>query len=488
MPFARARATTSACLAALALLACGTDRGRGGGGDLSTAHGPGEDGGNAYGDLGGSDSGVCEPGKMAMTCAQPIAPADGCGPSELCGTDGRGDGLDNNCDGKVDETCPCTPGDVEKCFVGPPGKRGVGACTDGQQTCTGGEFGTWGECTGGISPSAEACDAQDNDCNGCADDGLCCDAMLACPGSVPDVKPFGDVTYPGATWFTGTASAWSWSVTGGPCDQLFATTTGTPAVQSFTVTGGATATPKIHFTLSGDYTVTMTVTDGAGVKSTCTFVQHVSAPGVRFEMCWDKTGSIDLDLHVHRPSSTTDFFKKAGGADSTDDCNYKNCKGSASAASAPNWGYGNSPIAECAGGPEGVLWSLLGFCRNPRLDIDNIVSVGVPENVNIDAPKNGEKFRALVHYYSGSTLTHPLVNVYCAGRLKATYGQAPDLVPGFMTGGQWAAGDMWRVADVTAIVDPSGVTTDCTVGAIHPIGSMSGYRVGHDSKITYEGN
>ena len=26
---------------------------------------------------------------------------------------------------------------------------------------------------------------------------------------------------------------------------------------------------------------------------------------------------------------------------------------------------------------------------------------------------------------------HPMVNVYCGGRLAATYGGAPDLVPGF---------------------------------------------------------
>ena len=30
-----------------------------------------------------------------------------CGPDELCGSEGLGDGLDNDCDGAVDETCAC---------------------------------------------------------------------------------------------------------------------------------------------------------------------------------------------------------------------------------------------------------------------------------------------------------------------------------------------------------------------------------------------
>ena len=473
--------------------ACGNDRRTVSDGDMSsaTSNGPPvDDAGNAYGDLGASDSGACGagPGMMAMTCAAPIANSAGCGTVELCGS-GAGNGLDDNCDGKVDETCTCTPGDVEKCFAGPPGKHNIGACTDGTQTCSGVEFGSWGPCTGSISPRAETCDAVDNDCNGCADDGLCCDAVLECPGTVADAAPYTDVKYMGGSYYHGTGtSTWSWTVTGGPCDQLFLTTTGTPPVQSFTVTGANTANPTLKFTLSGDYTVTMTVTDASGQKSTCTWVQHVSGPGVRFELCWDTSGSADIDLHVHRPNSTTDFFKASGGADSKDDCDYRNCNGGASASSAPSWGYANSPLVECSGGPSGFLWNILGYCRNPRLDIDNIFDVGKPENINIDAPKDGETFRTLVHYFSGTKVTHPLVNIYCGGHLKATYGQAPDLVTGFANGGDWAAGDMWRVADVKAIVNTAGVTTDCTVTGLHPISTTSGYRVGHDNKISYEGN
>ena len=39
-----------------------------------------------------------------------------CGPTELC--DPSHIGIDDNCDGNVDEGCPCTPGDQHSCFKG----------------------------------------------------------------------------------------------------------------------------------------------------------------------------------------------------------------------------------------------------------------------------------------------------------------------------------------------------------------------------------
>ena len=487
-------------LVATSLSACHDTRrtidGNGVDASTSTGTGPKSDDPNAYLDLGNTDAGVCMPGQTPGMCSSPLAGNVGCGTVEFCGTDGAGNGLDDNCDGKVDDICTCVIGSVQKCFLGPPGKRNVGHCTDGQQTCQGLEFGSWGDCKGSFSPSAETCDGVDNDCNGCSDDGLCCDSLLTCPASVPDAQPYSDVTYQGPSYYHGSAATWSWTVTGGPCDQLFASTTGSPPAQSFTIAGGTTATPKIHFTLSGDYQVTMTVTDANGQVSTCTFIQHVSGPGVRFELCWDTTGIFgsDIDLHVHRSGTTTSFFGPTSQHEA-DDCNFSNCSasGASTGSTTPSWGYPTSPLAACSGGPEGLVWIGTGSCRNPRLDIDNVASLGVPENINIDNPKNGDTFRSMVHYYgvSGFTptlVTHPLVNIYCGGHLKTTYGQAPNLVPDFKTPGAWAKGDMWRVADVTAIVDANGVTTDCTVNALHPSGSTTGYFVSHDNKTTYDGN
>jgi hypothetical protein len=79
-----------------------------------------------------------------------------------------------------------------------------------------------------------------------------------------------------------------------------------------------------------------------------------------------------------------------------------------------------------------------------------------------------------------------MVNVYCAGHLKATYGQAPDLVPNFDVSGGWAYGSMWRVADIIAVVDATGTTTDCKVTALHPGNATSGYRVTKDD-ISFDG-
>jgi hypothetical protein len=406
------------------------------------------------------------PNCTSWECQTPIP--DGCqiGTSDVCG-----DGLDNNCDGAVDEGCNCTAGAVQQCFLGPPGHRNQGACVDGQQTCQeGGEFDSWGPCQGGIFPSAEACDSVDNNCNGCADDHPdCCVVFLSCPSSMPDGDPFAPYVINGSAFFGGAVTSWAWTVTGGPCDQLLAPAT------SFTVGGANTSTLTFTPTLSGDYTVHVTITTADGTVYQCTFIVHIRGPGFRIELCSDQTANTDIDLHVHRPNtaSTGWFF----GATSNS-CYYGNCKAGGGGASTPNWGYANSPLSECSGGPEGAQWTTLGFCRNPRLDIDSIYDANTPENINIDTPQNNATYRVMVNFYGGGGITaHPMINIYCGGYLKATYGQAPDLVTGFDTSGGDSSGDMWRVVDVTPMV-AGGVTTDCTLEPLHPPGQTSGYWVG----------
>jgi len=97
---------------------------------------------------------------------EPCVPVgSGCGVVEICGN-----GVDDDCNGAVDDGCACEPGSVQSCFNGFPGRRNVGVCTDGSQTCIGEEFGVWSSCVGGVAPSSEICDGDDNDCNGCVDD------------------------------------------------------------------------------------------------------------------------------------------------------------------------------------------------------------------------------------------------------------------------------------------------------------------------------
>ncbi len=78
--------------------------------------------------------------------------------AELC------DGLDNDCDNRVDQF-------TEACFGEALGLdralAGVGICRTGSRVCIDSE---WQDCIGEILPAQEVCDGRDNDCDGDADE------------------------------------------------------------------------------------------------------------------------------------------------------------------------------------------------------------------------------------------------------------------------------------------------------------------------------
>ncbi len=158
------------------------------------------------------------------SCPNPVDP--GCGPAEICR-----DGLDNNCNGQVDENCTCTPGEVQSCFAAYPGYDGIGTCQRGHQTCffeT--DYGYWGPCEGSILPTPEVCDLADNNCNSCIDEDLCCTGELDCPEPgdprIPEAMPFYKYFLHGSDFYSGMAATWSWTVRGTPCDNLLEATSG----------------------------------------------------------------------------------------------------------------------------------------------------------------------------------------------------------------------------------------------------------------------
>jgi len=143
-----------------------------------------------------SSSQECGPGDELIGCDTGLEGVCGIG-TRSCGVKGRWsinciantvpsqeiyDGLDNDCDGSIDEGCEnsasggvcsdqnegsangdCSEGQTRTCSV-----SALGACSSGDQDC---ENGNWGECAP-ANPSEEVCgDRLDNDCDGSIDEG-----------------------------------------------------------------------------------------------------------------------------------------------------------------------------------------------------------------------------------------------------------------------------------------------------------------------------
>ncbi len=104
----------------------------------------------------GSDVGACEAGTVMCT--------DGSFPACLPVTDPSTEscnGVDDDCDGRNDE-------DISRRRCG----TDVGTCRFGHRTCRDGSFGS---CEGGRGPVAERDDGLDNDCDGTVDNGIPCE-------------------------------------------------------------------------------------------------------------------------------------------------------------------------------------------------------------------------------------------------------------------------------------------------------------------------
>lgn len=377
-----------------------------------------------------------------------------CGPEELC--DRAHLGLDDDCDGEVDETCDCISGQAHSCFMGDPSYRTATGCFPGTALCS--ETGIWGPCVGGRH-ATEKC-FEDNPVG--------CHALQAPPFTDVNLKE-GTGSF-SADAVPGTES-WAVACPAGidPCPGV----TGTDPPDDFKPLQ------------SGEYTVTYTKQLADGTTASCEYPLYVGAPGLRVELEWehDLGGSgVDLDLHVHRPNDTQPW--RVSG--SSVDCGYNNCTiHHLRSNSSLNWFSDTAtppdPVSwylhpveannTCYFAPRGVgqMWrNHARGCHSPRLDLDNVTcnptstdpNTGdfcAPENVNIDFPPMGEWTRIGVHYYSSHGLdytVHPRIKIFCNGALGADLGPTGFYDPEAPV--EFAPGDggslYWLVADV-AFVD-----------------------------------
>jgi hypothetical protein len=346
--------------------------------------------------LDGSQACVLDPGGLVSSwgpCMGWVGPR-----TEIC------DGFDNDCDGRTDPLCTCTPGESRACYEGPAATRGMSPCRDGNQVCTSdGVSSAWSACSGSVLPGTEACgDGVDNDCDGSVDEGCDCTTVprgippvVSCPAG-PSTRALTTVTLAATATDDCRVVSTLWTVVSAPAGAG-----ATPASPTSTVTA---FTPD----LVGTYRLRFTATDNEGLTASCETLVTSTGQGLRIELFWDLAG--DVDLHLLHPTATA-WFTAPG------DCYY--------ADTAP-------------------AWDAAGTADDPRLDLDDIPGDG-PENINIDVPVTGNVYRVGVHHYRADGCRNSTVRIYC-GDISLTPVATYNRTVCANTGG--TTRDLWRVVDV----------------------------------------
>ncbi len=423
-------------------------------------------------------------------CApSPCGAAERCGPLAPDGGRGPGNGLDDNCNGTVDEGCLCVTDQAESCFTGPPDRRNIGACRDGTVRC--GELGLWGTCTGDVVPHDEVCDGIDNNCDGRVDENLSgCASSVRCPANA-GARPLSDATFDGREI--------------DPMATTFAWTFACPASVSPCPMPVSLSNPafSVRVIQSGTYRVAVTLTRADGTVSRCGFPLYVQGAGLRVELDWDTKGGInsagtDLDLHIAPIDRTRTV---AARWFTTDDCYYATCVapgGTVSWTTSPTDRRfaPSTDVALCSSAPppHGDAWRAAGRCWNPRLDVDDVQcdptvrdatrrEFCFVENINVDEPPHAVTFRLAVNFYRDhgtctdsdprNDVTHPRMLIHCGGLLRGEIGGVDEGQIGLRCDRNTAIGSTnwtWLAADVQFATNACGLE-DCTVLPIRVSGS-----------------
>lgn len=228
------------------------------------------------------------------------------------------------------------------------------------------------------------CSVTASDSERTSDAGTASVTIIGGPIAVCSADPAEVTAISGTTTFNGESSYDSGS---GTIARYTWTLISAPSGSAAALGAGPSPNRTFQPDLVGNYTAQLVVTNSTGQTSEpCeATLSAITNEAFWIEMYWAHA-SDDMDLHLLRPS---------GARETVGDCYYDNCT-------------------------DGTLdWGLRGVTRDdPSLDLDDISGVG-PENINMEAPANGD-YTVEVHDYPGTEYTSGndvTVNIYVGGAL-----------------------------------------------------------------------
>jgi hypothetical protein len=205
--------------------------------------------------------------------------------------------------------------------------------------------------------------------------------------------------------------------------------------------------------LAGTYRVRLYVTNLAGIESgvsATSDVEIIAIPSSRLhvQLVWDHPSN-DQDLHLVNAGGDGRIFN------GTHDCFWRQC----------NPACVTDPVFPCDVQAHWFTSDPVFTLGNPRLDIDDTNGLG-PENINIDAPREGD-YNIYVHYYGlvdpDNTPTQATVRLYLDGVLRHEFRRT------LSRNDMWAVAQIQWAADNTVTVAPAVADGPGVVGTVRPI-------------------